>query len=96
MKYNGLIYAKIIGKYTTRKQHSDYVDKLERDFLSQQLLAGELIAAIKANFKAGTFSTSTPELFDEWLQPFIARLVPHEAPPGREEQLHSQTTNHNQ
>ena len=85
MKYHGKLYGKIIGKYIPLKQHSDYVDKLERDFLSQRQLAAELIASIKANFKAGTFSTATPESFDKWLQPFISRLVPYKAHAGREE-----------
>ena len=84
MKYHGQLYGKIIGKYIPLKHHSDYVDKLERDLDSQRHLAGELIAAIRINATNGTLVTSDYKLIEEWLQPFVSRLIPYEAPTGRE------------
>ena len=80
MKYHGPLYGKITGKYIPLKQHSDYVDKLEMDLKSQRLLANELIAAIR-NFSS---PQQDPHQVDQWLQPFIARLIPYEAPTGLE------------
>lgn len=84
MKYHGYLYGKIIGKYVPLKQHSDYVDKLERDFQSQRLLAAELIASIRVNFKTGRFAEVTEDQLEIWLRNFTARLIPYEAPTARE------------
>ena len=39
-----------------------------------EILAGELIAAIRINTMRGTFAKATIEEVDEWLKPWIGRL----------------------
>lgn len=56
------------------------MDKLEDDLKSQRQLAGELIAAIRVNFRTGRFSEVTENQLEIWLEPFIARPIPYEAP----------------
>jgi hypothetical protein len=85
MKYHGPLYGKIDKKYIPLKQHSDYVDKLEREAKSQRQLAGELIAIIRLNSRMKMFNKASSSTIELFLKPFIARLIPYEAPSAREE-----------
>ena len=85
MKYHGPLYGKIDKKYVPLKQHSDYVDKLEREVESQRQLAEELIATIRLNCRMKTLNKASASTVELFLKPYVARLTPYKAPSAREE-----------
>jgi hypothetical protein len=67
--------------------HAEWLYKLqdmEKRMSSQRLLAAELISAIRINALRGTLVYSDYQLVDSFLQQFVNRLAPFEAPPARE------------